>query len=115
MTYGQEMEMKTIQEKSGLPEASYAETSFGRTADLESTLAPLRRNAETGILNTTGIWNVENPLSQEEKEKEIQKVRDFLKARYPNADFSKLVIRFSSKKPMDIVLLGPKGGETKIV
>ena len=42
-------------------------------------------------------------------------MRDFIKARYPTADFSKLVIRFSSKKPMDIVVLGKRGGETKII
>ena len=42
-------------------------------------------------------------------------MRDFIKTRYPSDNLSKLVIRFLSKKPMDIVLLGPKGGETKIV
>ena len=78
-------------------------------------LAALRRDAETGMLDTTKIPNVEIPLSLEEKEKEIQRVRDFIKTRYHNADLSKLVIRFSSKKPMDIVVLGKKGGETKII
>ena len=67
------------------------------------------------MLDTTKMPNVENPLSNDEKEKEIQRVRDFIKARYPTADFSKLVIRFSSKKPMDIVVLGKRGGETKII
>ena len=115
-TYRQEIEMKTIQEeKSGLPETSYAETSFGGTEDLERMLAELRRDAITGLLNTTKIPNVENPLSHEERKKEVQRVRDFIKKRYPNADLSKLVIRFSSKKPMDIVVLGTKGGETKII
>ena len=62
--YSQEMEMKTIQEeKSGLPEASYAETSFRGTEDLEKRLADLRRDAITGLLNTTKIPNVENPLN----------------------------------------------------
>ena len=65
--YGQQMEMKTMQEEqSGLPE-----TSFGGIRELETRLAALRRDAETGSLNTTGIDkipNVENPLSQVEKE-----------------------------------------------
>ena len=110
-----EIEMKTVQEKSGLPETSYAETSFGGTEDLERRLADLKRDSITGLLHRTKIPNVENPLSNEEREKEIQRVRNFIKARYPNADFSKLVIRFSSKKPIDIVVLGKKGGETKII
>ena len=67
------------------------------------------------MLDTTKIPNVENPLSLEEKQIEIQRVRNFIKTRYPKADLSKLVIRFSSKKPMDIVVLGPKSGETKII
>ena len=111
----EEMEMKTFQEKSGRPGTSYTETSFGGTEDLERRLADLRRDHITGMLNTTKIPNVENPLNFEEKEKEIQRVRDFIKTRYPNADLSKLVIRFSSKKPMDIVVLGKKGGKTKII
>ena len=111
----EEMEMTTFQEKGGRPEPSYAETPFGGTRDLEKRLAALRRDAITGMLNTTKIPNVENPLNFEEKEKEIQNVRDFIIKRYPNADLSKLVIRFSSKKPMDIVVLGKRGGETKII
>ena len=94
----EEIEMKTIQEKSGHPETSYAETSLGGVADLERRLDELKRDAMTGMLDTTKIPNVENPLSYEEREKEIQRVRNFIRARYPNADFSKLVIRFSSKK-----------------
>ena len=46
---------------------------------------------------------------------QINKVKDFIKASYPNAKVDDLVIRFSSKKPMDIVVLGKRGGETKIV
>ena len=96
--YGQQIEMQTMQkEKSGLPATSYAETSFGgrKTTDEELTmrLAALRRDSITGMLDTTKIVNVENPLSYEEREKEIQRVRDFIKTRYPNADLSKLVNR----------------------
>ena len=78
MTYNQEMEMKTIQEeKSGLPETSYAETSFGGTADLEKRLTDLRRDSITGLLNTTKIPNVENPLSYEERKKRDPKSERF--------------------------------------
>ena len=76
----------------------------------------LKRNGTTGLIDTEQIPNVENPLGYEEREKEIQRVRDFITASYPEFDESKLVISFSSgKKPMDIVVKGPKGGETKII
>ena len=54
-------------------------------------------------------------LSDKDKEIQIEKVRNFIKSRYPNAVLKNLVIIFSKKKTMDIVLLGPRGGETKIV
>ena len=112
----EEMEMKTFQEKGGRPGSSYTETSFGGTEDLERRLANLRRDAITGMLNTTNIPNVDkNPLTYEETIREVERVRAFIRTRFPNADLSKLVIGFSTKKPMDIVVLGPKGGETKII
>ena len=110
-----EMEMKTFKEKGGRPETSYNETSFGGTEDIEKRLANLRRDNITNLLNTEGIPNVENPMTPAERGREIARVREFIRKRYPNADFRKLVISFSIKKPMDIVLLGPKGGETKII
>ena len=112
----EEMEMKTFQEKSGRPGTSYTETSFSGTEDLERRLANLRRDPITGMRNTEGIPVVKNPMSYEERGKEIMRVRDFIKKRYPNADLSKLVISFSIKeeKPRDIVILGPRGGKTKI-
>ena len=94
----QEIEMKSLQEQSGRPGPSYAETSFGGTEDLERRLANLRRDHITEMLDTTKIPNVENPLSLEEKQIEIQRVRDFIKKRYPKADTTKLVISFSSSK-----------------
>ena len=42
-------------------------------------------------------------------------MKNLIKARYPYANVDNLVIAFSKKRPMDIVLLGPKGGETKVV
>ena len=83
--------------------------------EIERTLRGLRVNPTTGLLDTTQMVTLENPLSEEDKEIQIQKVKNFIKVLYPNADLSKLVIVFSNKKPMDIVVLGPKGGETKIV
>ena len=58
---------------------------------------------------------IKNPLTYEERIREVERVRAFIRRRFPNADLSKLVIGFSTKKPMDIVVLGPKGGETKII
>ena len=110
----EEMEMKSFQEKSSRPGTSYTETSFGGTEDIEKRLAKLRRNGITDLLNTEGIPNVENPMTPAERGGEIARAREYIKKSYPNADFKKLVISFSIKKPMDIVLLGPKGGETKI-
>ena len=101
----EEIEMKTFQKKSGRPGTSYVETSFGGTEDLERRLANLRRDHITQMLDTTKIPNVENPLSLEEKQIEIQRVRDFIKKRYPNADTTKLVISFSSSKKNQWILL----------
>ena len=47
--------------------------------------------------------------------KQIEKVKRLIKSDYPNAKVDSLVIAFSRKKPMDIVVLGPRGGETKVV
>ena len=56
-----------------------------------------------------------NPLSEEDKAIQIERVKKLIKAGYPNAKFDGMVLAFSKKRPMDIVLLGPKGGETKVV
>ena len=93
----EEIGMKTYQ-KSDRPETSYAGTSFGGVDfdDLTKRFDALKRYRITGLLNTTKLPTVENPLSLEEKQIEIQRVRDFIKKRFPNADLSKLVIAFSS-------------------
>ena len=112
----EELQMKEMRRRHfGGPETSYEETPFGGTEKLEKRLAKLRRDAITGMLNTTAIPDVINPLPFDQQQEEIQRVRDFIKKRYPNADISKLVISFSSKKPMDIVIKGPRGGETRII
>jgi len=71
-------------------------------------------NPATGLLHTTKIYPSGNLLSEEDKAEEVQRVRALIKARYPNAKIDKLVITFSNKTTMDVVVLGPKGGETKI-
>ena len=111
----EEMEMGKFKEKSYRPETSYAETSFGGTRDLEERLTKLRYNSITNLLDTEGIPSVENPMTWEEKGREINKVYHFIKKRYPNADLKRIVLSFSRKKPMDIVLVGTRGGETKVI
>ena len=120
---GEQYEMQTMQqEQSGLPDTSYEVPPFLRragsitNAELERRLKALREDAITGIINTTKMMDTSiNPLSEEDRAIQIERVKNLIKARYPNAKVDGLVIAFSKKKPMDIVLLGPKGGETKVV
>ncbi|KAL9959330.1 hypothetical protein ACROYT_G032644 [Oculina patagonica] len=135
---GEQHEMQTMQhEQSELPETSYEETPLlleerlrnlrrnsntsllpNYTKDLEERLRLLRRNAITSLLDTRDIPAsvTSNILSPEDQEKEIQNVKDFIKKRYANVNFETLgPIRFSFKKPLDIVVEGPRGGEKKIV
>ena len=125
---GEEIPMQTMQhEKSGLPETSYVETSFGGRNSFEDSERRLNilRNSTTGLLNTTGIPNDasvelrEELLTEEYKQNEIQKVKDLITKKYPKDDFRKLIIRFRTKgikgrNFMDIVSVGPEGGEVKI-
>ena len=113
-------EMQPMQEQSGLPDTSYEETPLLsrsiRDADIERRLAALREDPLTGIINTTQMMDASiNPLSLEDRAEQIKRVKKLIKSQYPNANFKNLPIAFSTKKPMDIVALGPKGGETKIV
>ena len=117
----EKIEMQTMQhEQSGLPDTSYEETPLLsgsiRDADIERRLNALRQNPRTGIINTTQMMDASiNLLSEEERAKQIERVKRLIKGDYPNAKVDSLVIAFSKKRPMDIVVLGPKGGETKIV
>ena len=85
----------------------------GKITDKDIRLERLRRDSVTGLLDTTNINTRENLISEEEKEIEIQKVVDFIKKRYKNTNFNGL--GFSTKNPRDIEILGPRGGETKIL
>ena len=109
---GEHHEMQTMHEQSGLPDTSYDErTPLLSTADIERRLSALRENRSTGIIDTTKITDKkENPLSQEDKEEQIRRVKRLIKKRFPNANADGLLISFSKKTPMDIVVLGPKGG-----
>lgn len=76
----------------------------------------MRENAETGLLDISKIPKVlQNPLSEEEKEEQIRRVKKFIKSRYPYANVDKLVIGYSRKNPIELVVKGQRGGETKIV
>ena len=112
---GEQHEMQTMmREQSGLP--SYDEsTPLLSTSDIERRLWDLRTNPRTGIIDSTQMDASINPLSQEDREKQIESVKKLIKSEFPNANFKKLPMAFSTKNPMEIVALGPKGGETKIV
>jgi len=53
-------------------------------------------------------------LSEADKQKEILRVKSLIKTRYPDAEVDKLIIRFSRKKLKQVVVVGPKRGETRI-
>ena len=50
----------------------------------------------------------------EDKETLVNRFKEFIKAKFPNADFSKIVISLGKQKGNEgkAVALGPKGGET---
>ena len=115
--YQEQYEMQMMRhEQSGLPDTSYDErTPLLSTAEIERWLDALREDPITGIIDTTKIPDKnENPLSREDKE-QIRRVKRLIKKRFPNANVHGLVISDSTKNPMDIVVLGPQDGETKIV
>ena len=107
---GEEIEMKMINhEKTGL--FSYAETSSGgeripllqddELQDLYRRFINLKTKSATGLLDITDISEipeipVEDILSPEDK---VESARRFIKSRYQNPDFKKLVISFSKQKP----------------
>jgi len=115
---GEIIEMQTrLQEQSGLPDISYQETDFGGTATTEEIERRLKdlRDSRTGLLDLSKIDLQKNIFSPEDMQKEIQKVKNFIKIRYPNAKLDTLIIRFSEKNLNQIVVEGPSGGETQII
>jgi len=101
--WGEQMEIHTMQHKQfGLPETSYGGTpGIDTIEDIRGRLDALRDPA-TGIISESAIPLIPPSL----REEEIQKVKKFIKARYPNAEVDKLVIKFSDKN--QIVVLGSK-------
>ena len=91
--YNEQYEMQTMQhEQSGLPDTSHEETPLLRgsgsitDAELERRLKALRENAKTGIINTTKMMDTSiNPLSEEDRTIQIERVKNLIKSRYPNA------------------------------
>ena len=73
------------------------------------------RDSRTGLLDLSKIELQNIVLSDADKQKEIRKVKEFIKIRYPNAKLDNLIIRFSTRNLNQIVVVGPKGGETKIL
>lgn len=115
---GEQYEMQTmVHEQSGLP--SYDDETIpllspDKDAELSRRLANLRENAETGLLDISKIPKVlKNPLSEEEKEEQIRRVKNFIKSRYPYANVDNLVTGYSQKNSMELVVKGKRGGETK--
>ena len=116
---GEIHQMQTMShEQSGIPSSDETAhlLSPDENADIERRLAELRFNSETGLLNTSKTPDsFARILNQEFREDQIKKVKELILKRYPHANADALVITYSRKKPMELVVLGPKGGETKIV
>ena len=106
---GEQHEMQTMQhEQSGLP--SYDEsTPLLSTSDIEKRLRALRTDPFTGIIDTSKMDASINPLTEEDRAKQIERVKSLIKANYPNVKFGSLVIEFLQKKPNGYCGFGPKG------
>ena len=77
----------------------------------------LREDPVTSILDLSkqDIPNLKEDLFIKElKNEQKEKGRRMIKSRYPNASLKNLVIGFSSKSPLELVVIGPRGGETPI-
>ena len=55
-------------------------------------------------------------MSLKQQKEEIENTKQFIKDRYPTVDFKKLgPIVFSKENTLEIVVLGPKGGESPLI
>jgi len=112
---GETIEMQTWQhEQTGLPETSYGGTSRKITDEEIRRRLDVLRDPNTGLLNDEGI----NKLPTVLKREEIERVKNFIKARYPNVKFglglNELKIESSEEKgKRGVVVIGPRGGKTK--
>ena len=106
-----------LHEQYGLPDTSYQETDFGGNPTQEENERRLDalRDSHAGFLDMLKIDLHNIVLIYEDKKKEIQKVKEFIKINYPNAKLDDLIIKFSARNLNQTVVVGPKGGETKIL
>ena len=114
---GERIEMKTyMHEEDGPPSFDEKVPLLppDKDRELRRRLNKLRYNEETGILNTTRMDTSFNLFSVEQQEEQIELAKGFIRGRYPHFNFEKLVIGFSRKNPMELVVFGERGGETKI-
>ena len=100
---GEQYEMQTMQhEQSGLPtydeRTPFLGTSDPETDELYRRLEALRENPITGVVDITEVDTSVNPLSEEDKRIQIERVKYLIRKKYPRVDFAKLgAIGFSKK------------------
>ena len=114
---GEQHQMQTFShEQSGFP--SFDETvpllSPDKDAELRRRLQLLRFNSQTELLDRTQIPTIIE-LPEEFKQYQIKKAQDLILKRYPHAMLNKLVLEFSKKNPMALIITGPRGGETEVL
>ena len=109
-------EMRRLHEQSGLPETSYEETDFGGTPSTEEIERRLNtlRDMNTRLLDMSKIKLQNILLSEEDKQKEIIRVKQLIKKLYPHVKVDNMDIRFSKKKLNQIVFVGNRGGEYEV-
>ena len=105
---GESYEMPSYDERTPLIEKDSIDDIQRRFGNL--------RNPYTNLLRTD-VPPPPNAIDFIDKDAEIQKARNFIKDRYPNAQVDKMNLKFSSdpKKPLEIVVIGPRGGQTKVL
>lgn len=110
---GEQYEIQTMQhEHSGMP--SYDETApLISDEDNQRRLSALREDPLTGLLDTTKMDAGFNPLSEEDIEKQIERVKRLIKAKYPNANVDSLVITYSTKNQWILWFGVPRVGRQK--
>ena len=113
---GEQHEMQTMgHEQEGLPSYDEKTPLIDPDEDLERRLRNLRKNELTGILDISKIkGRIENPLSYEGQKEQIMTAEKFIIKKFPHTNVDGLVISYSKKNPMELVVVGPRGGETKI-
>ena len=115
------------QEHGRLPDTSFEENSFGGERDpliekedpvyveIKRRWLALKFDDNTGIVDTSmEIPNLKEETFPDDFVKGQKKAISFIKRRYPQFNEKDLVIGFSRKNPLALVVKGLKGGETPI-